>query len=471
MHKPHLPSLQPRPLGSDAYARPWRMLLLSLVLGIVGGLGAVVFLDMLALAQRGFLGVLAGVYPLSVMQATHLHAFPGAVHWNWWILLSTTLGGLIAGVLVYTFAPEAEGHGTDSAVKSFHQLKGYIRARVIVVKSIASAITIGSGGAAGREGPTAQIAAGIGSLLGRLLRLSDDEKRLMVLVGMAAGLSAIFKSPLGTAIFAVEVLYSGMHFEGRALPFTLTGSAVAYAVICMFNGWSTLFTVPLHVDFNSPEQLLWYALLGVVCGLMGTLLPNVFYGVRDGFRKLPIPDHFKPAIGGLLVGLIALVFPQILGGGYGIMQLAVQGTLGTSMLLLLLLSVFKVVALALTVGSGGSGGVFAPSLFVGALLGAAFWLLLHQLGVSNEPAAGMALVGMAAVFGAGARVPVATTVMVAEMTGGYKLMAPTMLAVAIAYLLQVALTRYTPYPSLYEAQMYVGSESSAHPDDSPPPML
>lgn len=470
MHTPHLPSLRPRAMGSDAYARPWRMLLLSLLLGIVGGLGAVVFLGMLALAQRGFLGVLAGVYPLDITQATHLHALPPAAHWNLRILLSTTLGGLIAGLLVYGFAPEAEGHGTDSAVKSFHQLKGYIRARVIVVKSIASAITIGSGGAAGREGPTAQIAAGIGSLLGRLLRLSDDEKRLMVLVGMAAGLSAIFKSPLGTAIFAVEVLYAGLHFEGRALPFTLAGSALAYAVVCLFTGWGTLFDVPLHVDFDHPQQLLWYALLGGVCGVMGTLLPNVFYGVRDGFRKLPLPNHIKPAIGGLLVGLIALVFPQILGGGYGIMQLAVQGTLGAGILLLLLLSLFKVVALALTVGSGGSGGVFAPSLFVGALLGAAFGLLLQRLGIGHEPVAGMALVGMAAVFGAAARVPLATTVMVAEMTGGYTLMAPTMLAVAIAYLLQVALARYTPYPSLYEAQIYVRSASPARADDAPPPM-
>jgi len=287
---------------------------------------------------------------------------------------------------------------------------------------------------------------------------------------MAAGLSAIFKSPLGTALFAVEVLYANLRFEGRALPFTLTGAAVAYTVMCLFNGWGTLFDVPQHVAFEHPTQLLWYGLLGVACGVMGTLLPNVFYGVRDGFRRLPLRNHFKPALGGLLVGLIALAFPQILGGGYGIMQLAVQGTLGAGVLLLLMLSLCKLLALALTVGSGGSGGVFAPSLFIGALFGAAFGLLLQRLGMGHEPLAGMALVGMAAVFGAGARVPLATTVMVAEMTGGYTLMAPTMLAVAIAYLVQITLARYTPYPSLYEAQIYIASTSPTRPDEVPPDM-
>ena len=201
---------------------------------------------------------------------------------------------------------------------------------------------------------------------------------------------------------------------------------------------------------------------------MGTLLPNLFYGVRDAFRALRIPNHVKPAIGGLLVGVIGLFLPQILAGGYGVIQLAVQGSLAASSLgLLLVLSVAKLAALSLTVGSGGSGGVFAPSLFVGALLGAAFAALLQLFGVDAVPAAALAMVGMAATFGAAGRVPVATTVMVAEMTGGYKLMAPAMLAVAIAYLLQVALSRHTPYASLYEAQVPSPKDSPVHAQDAP----
>jgi CIC family chloride channel protein len=168
---------------------------------------------------------------------------------------------------------------------------------------------------------------------------------------------------------------------------------------------------------------------------------------------VPIPNHVKPAIGGLIVGIVGMFAPQILAGGYGVMQLAVQGTVGAGVLFLLVLSLLKVLTLSMTIGSGGSGGVFAPSLFVGALLGAALGTLMHHLGITDAPIAGLALVGMAAVFGGAARVPIATMVMVAEMTGGYKLMAPTMLAVVISFLLQVWLTRKARYPSLYEAQL------------------
>jgi CIC family chloride channel protein len=446
----------------EPYQRPLLMLVLSLVIGVIGAFAAVVFLVMLDFAKIWLLGAVGHVQMLSVADAIRLGTAPGMSMLNWWIPLATTLGGLISGVLVYSLAPEAEGHGTDGAVKAFHRLSGYIRGRVIIVKSIASAITIGSGGAAGREGPTAQIAAGIGSLLGRMLKLSDDEKRLLILTGMAAGLSAIFKSPLGTAIFAVEVLYSRMALEGRALPYTLAGSAVAFAVVSLFTGWRTLFVVPDTVTFNAPIELLWYSVLGLLSGLMGALVPNLFYGVRDGFRALPIPNHVKPAIGGLLVGVIALFLPQILGGGYDVIQFAVQGGSGMLLSLMLLLSVFKLLALSLTVGSGGSGGVFAPSLFVGALLGAAFGGLLQQLGISDVPTAGLAVVGMAAVFAGAARVPLASMVMVAEMTGGYKLMAPTMIAVVLSCFVQIYVTRFTRYPSLYEAQVPAPGDSPVY---------
>lgn len=437
-----------------------RLVLLSVALGLVGGFGAQLFLWLLHLGEALIFTPITHEHFLTVAAALHLK-HPPALHLNWWIPLATTSGGLLAGFLVYTFAPEAEGHGTDAAVKAFHQTKGFIRARVPVVKTLASAITIGSGGSAGREGPTAQIAAGVGSILGKLLHLPDDERRYMVLIGMAAGLSAIFKSPLGTAIFSVEILYSGMAFEGAALLYCVIAAAVAYAVTGAIEGWSPLFILPSE-SFGSASDLAWYGVLGVLAGLVAVALPFVFYRVRDLFHSLHIPNHFKPAIGGLLVGIIGIFIPGILGGGYGYMQLALQGGAGMALWLLLLLAVFKIVTLSLTIGSGGSGGVFAPSLYVGAMLGAALTVLLHLLGVTSVSSTGMAVVGMAAVFAGAARVPIATLVMVAEMTGGYHLIMPTMLAVALSYLVQFSLTRRAKYPTLYEAQVVAPTDSPVH---------
>lgn len=437
-----------------------RLVLLSIVLGLVGGFGAQLFLWLLHTGEALIFTPITHEHFLSVAAAAGMHQ-PPAFHLNWWIPLATTGGGLLAGILVYTFAPEAEGHGTDAAVKAFHQTKGLIRPQVPVVKALASAITIGSGGSAGREGPTAQIAAGVGSILGKMLRLPEDERRYMVLIGMAAGLSAIFKSPLGTAIFSVEILYSGMAFEGAALLYCVIGAAVAYAVTGTIEGWSPLFILPSE-SFGSGRDLVWYGVLGVIAGLVAALLPAVFYRVRDQFHKLNIPKHFKPAIGGLLVGIIGIFIPGILGGGYGYMQLALQGGAGMALWLLLLLALFKIITLSLTIGSGGSGGVFAPSLYIGAMLGAAMAVLLHLFGVTSISYSGLAVVGMAAVFAGAARVPIATLVMVAEMTGGYHLIMPTMLAVALSYLVQFSLTRRAKYPTLYEAQVVAPTDSPVH---------
>lgn len=442
--------------------RTTRLGLLSIVLGIVGALGAQVFLWMLHFAERTILTPITGYHDLTAEEASHFTHIPHIPHFLWLVPVATTLGGLLSGVLVYTFAPEAEGHGTDAAVKAFHRTKGFIRTRILFVKSIASAITIGSGGSAGREGPAAQIAASIGSIIGGWLKLPADERRYVVLVGMAAGLSAIFKSPLGTAIFAVEILYSTMAFEGQALIFTLIGAAVAYAITGLFDGWTPLFVLPANVGFTNAENLLWYAVLAVLAGLLGAALPTIFYGVRDAFKRIPIPDHFKPAIGGLAVGLIGIFAPPLLGGGYGYMQFALQGGSGMVIWFMLLLSVGKIIALSLTVSSGGSGGVFAPSLYVGAMLGAALASAMLDFGVPGVSPTGMAVVGMAAVFAGAARVPIASLVMVAEMTGGYSLIMPAMFAVAISYLVQSQLTRNARYPSLYEAQVPAPQNSPVH---------
>jgi chloride channel protein, CIC family len=429
-----------------------RLLLEAAVLGVVGALAAQLFMAMLRFCNFLLLYEIAGYRSPGSEPGSPLTQHIGP-HGLWLIPVVTTFGGLISGFIVYRFAPEAEGHGTDTAVNAFHREEGVIRPRVAPLKMIASAITIGSGGSAGREGPIALITATLGSWYARLAHRSDEQRRLLLLAGMAAGLAAIFRSPMGTGVFAIEVLYGNMEFEVGALLYTMCSSAVAYAVNGLFVGYNPLFH---FAPSGTPTAMdnVWYATLGILAGIVGTLLPEIFYRTRDLFRALPVPRFVKPAIGALAVGLIALRLPQVLQGGYGWMQLAIDGKLAIGLLLILVLA--KTVAFACTVSSGGSGGVFAPSLFVGAMLGGAFALAIHR------PAAIFVVVGMAAVFGAAARVPIATMLMVTEMAGGFQLLLPAGLAVMIAYLLQGRLSLHLRYRSLYEGQVPTRNSSPAH---------
>ncbi len=434
--------------------RHTRLIVDSLVLGLVGALAAGAFVHLLRLAQSLFLGGIAGYSPpLLPSEGGSLQQVIGD-HGLWLIPLATTLGGLLSGMLVFSLAPEAEGHGTDTAIKAFHRAGGFIRARVAPLKAVASAVTIGSGGSAGREGPTALFSAAFGSVYASLGRRSEADRRLLVLVGMAAGLSAIFRSPIGTAIFAIEVLYSEMEFEAAALIYTMLGAVTAYSVAGLFVGWSPLFHVPGELSLPGALDYGWYVILGVLAGLVAALLPVVFYGARDLFRKLPLPPHAKPALGGLGVGLLALAVPQVLGGGYGWIQMAIDGKLAATLLLTLVAA--KLVAFTLTVSSGGSGGVFAPTLFVGAMLGG------YLADVFHMPPAPFVIVGMGAVFAGAAQVPIATLLMVAEMTGGFDLLVPAALSIMVSYLLQRQLSGRWTYSSLYEAQVPTPVESPAH---------
>jgi CIC family chloride channel protein len=428
-----------------------RLLLECALLGVAGALSAQIFMVLLHWCNRILLSGLAGYVPPGA-ESGPSHAIVGP-HGLWLIPAVTTLGGLLSGFLVYRYAPEAEGHGTDTVVEAFHRREGLIRPRVPPIKMIASAITIGSGGSAGREGPIALITAGLASVYAKWAHHSEEDRRLLLLAGMAAGLSAIFRTPMGTGVFAIEVLYGRMEFEVGALLYTMFASAVAYTVNGVFVGFAPLFKVPaiptpVFRDYAS------YAALGVAAGIVATALPVVFYRMRDFFRTLPVPLWMKPALGGLLLGLLGLWLPQVLGGGYGWIQLAMDGRLALHLLVLLIFA--KMAAFALTVGSGGSGGVFAPSLFVGAMLGGTFAVILHQ------PPAVFAVVGMAAVFGAAARVPIATMLMVTEMAGGYHLLVPAGLAVMISSMLQNQLSSRLRYQSLYEGQVPTRRDSPAH---------
>jgi chloride channel protein, CIC family len=430
-----------------------RLLVEAAILGVVGALAAQLFVWALRLCEHIFLIWIAGYHPPGLPGEGGVLRQSIGLHGLWLIPVVTTLGGLISGFLVYTFAPEAEGHGTDTVVKAFHRAGGFIRARVAPLKLVASAITIGSGGSAGREGPTALIGAGVGSIYATLGHRKDEERSLLVLMGMAAGLSAIFRSPIGAAFFAVEVLYGNMEFEAGALLYTMLASVVAYGLNGLFVGWEPLFYFPASQRHLSAVGYAWFGVLGVAGGLIATLLPVVFYKLRDFFRSLPIPAALNPAIGGLGVGVLALKFPQVLGGGYGWIQEAIDGRMVLKLLLSLLF--LKILAFALTVSSGGSGGVFAPTLFVGAMLGGVLASLAHL------PAATFVVVGMLAVFGAAARVPIASLVMVTEMTGGYQVLPAAAFAVLVSYLVQTRLSAPLKYNSLYEAQVSGRAQSPA----------
>jgi CIC family chloride channel protein len=444
--------------ANSAAWQEYRLLVLAVLIGLLGGLSAQVFVWLLALAERMLIVGLAG-YIAPEPGASTLAPRLGP-YGLWLVPVVTTLGGLLSGIIVYSFAPEAEGHGTDAAVHAFHHKGGRVRRIVPLVKAIASAITIGSGGAAGREGPAAQISVGASSIVADLLSLDDDDRRILVLAGMAAGLSAIFRSPLGMAIFAVEILYSGMVFETEALIYTVVSAVVAYAVNGLFVGWSPVFHFSETLHFTQPLDLVGYTVLGIVAGVVGGIEPTIFYGIRDFFKGLKVPNHIKPAIGGLLMGLLALVVPQTISTGYGWVQQAITG--GYAGWSLILLAFAKILAMSLTISSGGSGGVFGPNVYIGAMVGAWTAFALDHLFALHLSIAAFAVVGMAAVFAGTARVPIATLVMVAEMTGGYGLIVPSMLATSIAFVVQRTVGARFRYPRLYEAQVELLKDSPTH---------
>lgn len=444
------------------WRRGWRsnrLFVYALTVGVLGGLGAQIFIWMVGWGEHLLMYSIAGY---SAPQVGEIHPAPTFGPWGIWLIpLATTIGGLICGLLVYSTAPEAEGHGTDAAIASYHFRGSRVRPIVPLIKAIASSITIGSGGAAGREGPAAQISSGAASVLCDILRIPLAERRILVLAGMAAGLSAIFRAPLGMAIFATEILYSGLAFEYEALPYTLIASVVAYAVNGLFSGWLPLFLIPSWIKFTHPEELIGYAVLGIAAGVVGAIEPPIFYGVRDFFERLRVPRHIKPAIGGLAMGLLAMVFPETLATGFGWVQMALTG--GFDGYTLLLLVCAKILAMSFTVSSGGSGGVFGPNVYIGGMLGGGVAYALNAwFPAVFFPPAAFVVVGMGAVFAGTARVPISTLIMVAEMTGGYGLIVPSMLATSLSFVVQRAAASGFRYKRLYESQVEARINSPVH---------
>ena len=458
---------------ADRWATPGagRVALCSPIVGLCAGLGAVTLLLLLQQAQEHVLADLLHLrLPPTADEAPHPISYP----YPWWLtLLLPALGGLAAGLLVFRFAPEAEGHGTDAIIRAFHHGGGQIRTRVPFVKGVASVITIGTGGSAGAEGPIAQIGAGLGSALARALRLTPDERRLLMLAGAAGGVGAIFRAPLGGALFACEMLYRSTALESAALFPCLASAIVAYSVFALFITPEPLFAVP-ELQFHGLAELPAFALLSIACAAVGWLYVRVFYGVRDVlFHPMPIPRAFKPAVGGLMLGALALALPQLLSGGYGWVQWGAIGlppalrlgpedppfVPGMGPALLLTLALLKPLATGLTISSGGSGGLFGPSIVIGGWVGGAVGQLLSGLvpGLHLDPAA-FALVGMGGFFAGVSKTPITAIVMICELCGSYSLLVPLMLACGLTMALSRGWT-------LYEQQVASPLDSPAHAGD------
>ncbi len=415
---------------------PRTIYLYSIVIGVLSGLGALAFNEVLHAASQLTLNSWAHLPgPLTPEGASDL-AVSAETPRRWlWVLLPV-VGGLISGLLVKTFAPEAEGTGTDGYIDAFHNQAGSMRRRVPFVKSLATLATLASGGSAGKEGPIAQIGSGIGSALGRYLKMGARARRTMMVAGAAGGLGAIFRAPLGGALTAVEVLYKE-DIETDALTPAILSSVTAYTVFSSVKGFGHVFSVSSEA-FHAPVQLLFYAALGLVCSAAGYMYVRFLHGSKSlFFDRLPINKYLIPPIGGLLVGLVGLAYPQAMGQGFGyVQQLILHQPLGGiegTVRVLATLAVLKILTTSFTISSGGSGGVFAPSLFIGAMLGGVVGTLSHQFFPAIVPdVTPFVIVGMGAFFAGVANAPIASLVMVAEMTGAYELLPPLMVVAVLA---------------------------------------
>lgn len=362
------------------------------------------------------------------------------------VLVIPIVGGLLYGPLVYRFAPEARGHGVPEVMLAVHSNEGRIRGRVPIVKSLASAICIGAGGSVGREGPIVQIGSALGSATARLARLAGDNTRLLVACGAAGGIGATFNAPIAGVFFALELILRD--FETRSFGLVVLSSVVATAVGRIAFGAEAFLTLPgFHVVSGIEYPL--YALMGVLAALVGIAFIKVLYGSEDLADRLwRGPAWLRPAAGGILLGGLLLVLPQMYGVGYPVLENAIHGQYAVDLLLAFLLG--KILATSLTLAIGGSGGVFAPSLFMGAMLGSAFGTGAHDLLPAATASAGAyGLVGMAAVFAAAGRAPITAVLIVFELTDDYSIILPLMLAVVVA----TGLSRVLSEDSIYTLKL------------------
>ncbi len=405
------------------------MVLISIAIGVLGGLGAVGFRESIRLFQTVF-------WHVGSPTLAYLRDLP----W-WWKVLAPASGGLVVGLIIARFATEAKGHGVPEVMESVALHGGRIRPRVVIAKLLASGICIGSGGSVGREGPIVQIGSALGSSIGQWLGVGERRLRTLVGCGAAAGIAGTFNAPVAGALFAVEIILGD--FGVTQFSPIVISSVAATVVSRHFLGDFPAFEVPPYTLVSATE-LLAYGLLGIVASLAALLFVRALYGAEDLFDALRFPIPMKAVIGGTLVGAIGIRYPDVFGVGYEAINEALWGQLGWQ--ILLALAAVKILAVSLTIGSGGSGGIFAPSLFIGAMTGGAVGTVVHTLwpNVSGSPGA-YALVGMGAVVAAGTHAPITAIVMIFELTGDYRIILPLMISCIIATLLATRLQKSSIY--------------------------
>ena len=406
------------------------MIIVAIIIGVLAGVAAIGIRALIeAISHISFSGT--GSYLENVMNTP----------W-YWVILIPAIGGLIVGPLIYFFAPEAKGHGVPEVMQSILLRGGAIRARVAVVKAIASAVTIGTGGSVGREGPIIQIGSSIGSTVGQFFNLPSSRLKTLVGCGAAAGIAAAFNAPIAGALFAVEIIL--MDFAVAQFSPIVISAVMATVVSHSFEGKFAAFIVPAY-HYVSPYEIGFYFILGAISGIVSYVFVKVLYFSEEFFdEKFKFPEYLKPVIGGLAIGVIALAFPQIMGVGYDSINAALHGNVIWYVALGLVF--IKIVATSLTLGSGGSGGIFAPSLFMGAMLGAFFGYFVHSYfpDITAEPGA-YALVAMGGLVAGTTRAPVTAIIIVFELTNDYNIILPLMVTVVISTILSSKLSRESIY--------------------------
>ena len=405
------------------------MAVLAVAVGLAGGFGAVGFRYLIDFFQN-----------LAYGSSEELLNVVLALPWYLKVWVPAA-GGLVVGPLVYFFAREAKGHGVPEVMEAVALKGGVIRKRVVFVKILASAISISTGGSVGREGPIVQIGSAIGSALGQVLKVSQDRMRTLVGCGAAAGIAATFNAPIAGAMFALEVVLG--EFGLATFSPIVISSVVATAVSRAFLGDIPAFIVPAY-ELVSVWEFPMYLVLGIFCAMVGVAFTRGLYRVEDLFDDFKFPEYLKAIIGGMILGAGGFFFPQVLGVGYGAIDLALMQKLAWWLLLVLI--VVKILATSITIGSGGSGGIFAPSLFMGAMAGGFFGTVVHQLFPTVTASAGAySIVGMGAVVSATTHGPLAAILILFEMTGNYKIILPLMLSCIVANLFAGQLMKESIY--------------------------
>ncbi|RLC18630.1 MAG: chloride channel protein [Deltaproteobacteria bacterium] len=395
------------------------MVLLGIIVGVAGGYGAV-----------GFRYLINFIQSVAYGSSTELLDVIKSIPWYTRIAIPA-IGGLIVGPIVYFFAREAKGHGVPEVMYAVALKQGIIRKRIVFIKALVSAICIGTGGSVGREGPIVQIGSAVGSTLGQLFNVSTNRMRTMVGCGAAAGIAATFNAPIAGSLFAIEIILG--EFEIASFSPIIISAVSATAISRHYLGDIPAFILPEYV-LHSPLEFPLYAFLGIFCALVAVGFTLFLYRAEDAWDNIKFPEYLKALVGGIMLGTMGLVFPQVLGVGYGAIDLALMVKLSWWFMALLVL--FKILATSITIGSGGSGGIFAPSLFMGAMAGGAFGSVVHYFfpSVAVSPGA-YAVVGMGAVVAATTHGPLQAILIIFEMTGNYEVILPLMITCIISCLI------------------------------------